>query len=101
VGSGLSKAAAASLRPEIYALMFFPPRPFVSGPEENRSRECGRAEFRNSLIDEERSQVEEGIEQLVRDNPTLSGMDAELKTEPLPVSAELLEEYYFLWDMVA
>jgi hypothetical protein len=60
-----------------------------------------RAEFRNSLTDDERSQIEERLEQLVRDNPTLSQMDAESKTEPLPVSAELLEEYHFLRDMVA
>jgi hypothetical protein len=64
-----------------------------------------RAEFRNSLTDEERSQIEERIEQLVRDNPTLSQIDAESKTEPEPpppppLSAELLEEYHFLRDMV-
>lgn len=63
-----------------------------------------RAEFRNSLTDEERSQIEERIEQLVRDNPTLCHMEPrplEPKTGPPPVSAELLEEYHFLRDMLA
>jgi hypothetical protein len=61
-----------------------------------------RAEFRNSLTDDERNQIEERIEQLIRDNPTLSRMrPLESKTEPPPLSAELLEEYHFLRDMVA
>jgi hypothetical protein len=58
----------------------------------------------NSLTDEERSQIEERIEQLVRDNPTLSQGDArplDSKTEPPSVSAEVFEEYSFLRDMAA
>jgi DNA-directed RNA polymerase specialized sigma54-like protein len=62
-----------------------------------------RAQFRNSLTDEERSQIEERIEQLVRDNPTLSPTNARLldsKTEPPSVSAEVVDEYYFLRDIL-
>jgi len=72
--------------------------------EKQKPANAERAEFRNSLTDEERNQIEERIEQLVRDNPTLSQMDArplESKTDSPPVSAELLEEYHFLRDMVA
>jgi hypothetical protein len=63
-----------------------------------------RAQFRNSLTDEDRSQIEERIEQLVRDNPTLSPANVQAldsKTEPPSVSVEVLDEYYFLRDMVA
>jgi hypothetical protein len=63
-----------------------------------------RAQFRASLTDEDRNQVEERIEQLVRDNPTLSPANArtlDSQTEPPSVPVEVLEEYYFLRDMVA
>jgi hypothetical protein len=63
-----------------------------------------RAQFRASLTDEDRSQIEERIEQLVHDNPTLSPANArtlDSKTEPPSVPVEVLEEYYFLRDMVA
>jgi hypothetical protein len=69
-----------------------------------RPANAERAEFRNSLTDEERSQIEERIEQLVRDNPTLSPANARPvgSTRELPsVSAEVLDEYYFLRNMVA
>jgi hypothetical protein len=63
-----------------------------------------RAQFRASLTDEDRIQIEERIEQLVHDNPTLSPASArtlDAKTEPPSVRVEVLEEYYFLIDMVA
>jgi hypothetical protein len=63
-----------------------------------------RAQFRASLTDEDRSQIEERIEQLVHDNPTLSPAKASTldpKTVPPTVPVEVLEEYYFLRDMVA
>jgi hypothetical protein len=69
-----------------------------------RPANAERAEFRNSLTDEERSQIEGRIEQLVRDNPTLSPANARPvgSTRELPsVSAEVLDEYYFLRNMVA
>jgi len=58
-----------------------------------------RDHFRNSLTDEDRSQIEERIEQLLHDNPTLSPTNArtlDSKTEPPSVSLEVLDEYYFL-----
>ena len=69
-----------------------------------RPANAERAQFRASLTDEDRSQIEERIEQLVRDNPTLSPTNArtpDSKTEPPSVSVEVLDEYYFLRDMVA
>jgi hypothetical protein len=63
-----------------------------------------RAQFRDSLTDEDRRQIEKRIEQLVHDNPTLSPASArtlDAKTEPPSVRVEVLEEYYFLIDMVA
>jgi hypothetical protein len=63
-----------------------------------------RAQFRASLTDEDRSQIEERIEQLVRDNPMISPVNVrtlDSKTESLSVPVEVLEEYYFLRDMVA
>jgi len=62
-----------------------------------------RAQFRSSLTDEERSQIEEHIEQLLYDNPTLSPSNArplDSNTEPPSVSAEVLDEYYFLRDIL-
>jgi hypothetical protein len=69
-----------------------------------RPANAERAQFRASLTDEDRSQIEERIEQLVRDNPTLSPANTrplDSTTEPPSVSAEVLDEYYFLRDMVA
>ena len=62
-----------------------------------------RAQFRISLKDEDRRQIEERIEQLLHDNPTLSPANARIldsKIEPPSVPAEVLEEYYFLRDMI-
>jgi hypothetical protein len=63
-----------------------------------------RAQFRNSLTDEDRKQIEERIQQLLDDNPTLSRTNAstlDSKTEPPGVSLDMLDEYYFLRDMAA
>jgi hypothetical protein len=49
-------------------------------------------------------QIEERIEQLVRDNPTLSPTNArtlDSKREPPSVPFEVLEEYCFLTDILA
>jgi hypothetical protein len=69
-----------------------------------RPANAERAEFRNSLTDENRSQIEERIEQLLHNNPTLSPANARAldSTTELPsVSVEVLDEYYFLRDIVA
>jgi hypothetical protein len=68
-----------------------------------RPANAERAQFRKSLTDEDRSQIEERREQLVRDYPTLSSSNARTlgsKAEPPSVSGEVLDEYYFLRDMV-
>jgi hypothetical protein len=68
-----------------------------------RPANAERARFRNSLTDEDRSQIEERIEQLVHDHPTLSSSNAltlDSKTEPPSVSVEVRDEYYFLRDIV-
>ena len=41
-----------------------------------RPANAERAQFRSSLTDEDRSQIEERIEQLVHENPTLSPTNA-------------------------
>jgi hypothetical protein len=61
-----------------------------------------RAHFRASLADEDRNQIEERIDQLVHDNPTLSPLTGRIpdsKAQPTYV-VERLEEYYFLRDMI-
>ncbi len=68
-----------------------------------RPANAERAQFRASLTDEDRSQIEERIEQLVHDNPTLSSTNARTvgsKTEQPSVSVEVRDEYYFLRDIV-
>jgi hypothetical protein len=67
-----------------------------------RPANAERAQFRNSLTDEDRSQIEERIQQLVDDNPALSSTTPRIlsKTEPPSVSVEVLDEYYFLRDIV-
>lgn len=63
-----------------------------------------RTQFRTTLTDEDLRQVEERIEQLVRDNPTLALANArtlDSKTEPPSVPVEVFEEYHFLRDMIA
>ena len=68
-----------------------------------RPANAERTQFRNSLTDEDRRQIEERIQQLLDDNPTLSVTSAtplEAKTQPPSVSVEVLDEYYFLRDMI-
>jgi hypothetical protein len=69
-----------------------------------RPANAERDQFRASLTDEDLEQIEERIEQLVQENPALSQatirtMDS--KAEPPSVPVEVLEEYYFLRDMVS
>jgi GGDEF domain-containing protein len=69
-----------------------------------RPANAERAQFRASLTDEDRRQIEERIEQLVHDNPILSPTNARRlnsKREPPSVSFEVLDEYYFLRDILA
>ena len=68
-----------------------------------RPANAERAQLRNSLTDEDRRQIEERIQQLLDDNPALSYTNArtlDSKKEPPCGSLEVLEEYYFLRDMV-
>jgi hypothetical protein len=68
-----------------------------------RPANAERDQFRNSLTDEDRRQIEERIQELLDDNPTLSPTNArtlDSKTEPPGASLEVLEEYYFLRDIV-
>ena len=69
-----------------------------------RPANAERDQFRASLTDEDLEQIEQRLEQLVRENPALSSatngtMDS--KTKPPSVPAEVLEEYHFLRDMVS
>jgi len=69
-----------------------------------RPANAERTQFRNSLTDEDRRQIEERIQQLLDDNPTLSVTSAptlNAKTQPPSVSVKVLDEYYFLRDMIA
>jgi hypothetical protein len=68
-----------------------------------RPANAERAQFRNSLTDENRAQIEERIQQLLDNNPVLSSTNArtpDSKPELPSVSAEVLDEYYFLRDIV-
>ena len=69
-----------------------------------RPANAERAQFRKSLSDEDRKQIEERIEQLLDDNPALSAANAatlDSKIEPPSVSFEALDEYYFLRDILS
>jgi sRNA-binding protein len=69
-----------------------------------RPANAERAQFRNSLTEGDRNQIEERIQQLLDENPTLSSANAatlDSKIEPPSVSFEVLDEYYFLRDIVA
>jgi hypothetical protein len=69
-----------------------------------RPANAERAQFRASLTDEDRRQIEERIEQLVHDNPTLSPMSTRTldpNTDPPSVPFEVLDEYYFLRDILS
>jgi len=68
-----------------------------------RPANAERDQFRNSLTDEERSQIEERIDQLVHDNPTLLRTNAPIlnsETCPPSISVEVLDEYYFLRELL-
>ena len=68
-----------------------------------RPANAERVQLRNSLTEEDRREIEERIQQLLDDNPPLSVTSAaalNAKTEPPSVSAEVLDEYYFLRDIV-
>jgi|SRR6185503_4101691 hypothetical protein len=69
-----------------------------------RPANAERDQFRASLTDEDLEQIEERIEQLAHDYPTLSpanvpAMDSKIEFPSVPI--EVLEEYHFLRDMVA
>ena len=69
-----------------------------------RPANAERDRFRNSLSDEDRRQIEERIEQLLHDNPAVSPTNTrtlDSETEPSSVSFEVLDEYYFLRDILA
>jgi hypothetical protein len=69
-----------------------------------RPANANRVQFRNSLTDEDRSQIEERIQQLLDENPTLSPANARPlnSTTELPcVSREVLDEYCFLRDIAS
>ena len=69
-----------------------------------RPANAERAQFRNSLTDEDRNQIEERIQELLDDNPALSAANAatlDSKIEPPSASFEVLDEYYFLRDLLA
>jgi hypothetical protein len=68
-----------------------------------RPANAERAQLRDSLTDKDRRQIEERIQQLLDDNPALSPANArtlDSKTEPPCVSLEVLDEYYFLRDIL-
>ena len=68
-----------------------------------RPANAERARFRKSLTDEDRNQIEERIQQLLDDNPALSLVKAttqDSKIEPPSVSFEVLDEFYFLRDII-
>ena len=63
-----------------------------------------RVQFKQSLTEAERSQIEERIEELVRENPTLSPSNTRAMspaTGPPVGWVEVLDEYYFLRELVA
>jgi hypothetical protein len=71
---------------------------------QQRPANAERDRFRDSLTDEERTQIEERIEQLVHENPNISPTNAptlDSKAEPPSVPFEMLDEYYFLRDILA
>ena len=63
-----------------------------------------RDQFRASLTHQDLEQIEERIEQLIRENPELCSAPVrtvDSKTEAGSVPVDMLEEYYFLRDMVS
>ena len=69
-----------------------------------RPANAERDQFRAALTDEDLEQIEERLEQLVRENPGLyraADRTVDSKKQLPSVSVEVLEEYHFLKDMVA
>jgi len=69
-----------------------------------RPANAERDQFRASLTNEDLEQIEERLEQLVRENLGLSSSSvgtADPKVQLPSVSVEVLEEYHFLRDMVS
>ena len=66
-----------------------------------RPANAERAQFRNSLTVEDQNQIEERIQQLLDENPALSAATLDSKIEPPSVSFKVLDEYYFLRDILA
>jgi len=70
---------------------------------EQRPANRDRAQFRDSFTNDERSQIEDRLQQLVKEYPTLSPVNATMldgTTEPPAIPAEVLDEYYFLREMI-
>lgn len=69
-----------------------------------RPANAERDQFRAALTDDDLEQIEERLEQLVRENPGLyraADRTVDSKKQLPSVSVEVLEEYHFLRDMVA
>jgi len=76
-------------------------REWARGEQRPANRE--RAQFRNSFSDDERSQIEDRLQQLVKQYPKLSPVNAAMRdaaTESPATPAEILDEYYFLRDIL-
>ena len=74
----------------------------MSGPEENSGQRMPNG-LGKSLSDAERNQIDLRMQQLLDENPTLSPATLgrlELKTEPPSVPFEVLDEYFFLREVV-
>jgi chromosome segregation ATPase len=75
-------------------------REWARGEQRPANRE--RAQFRSSFSDDERSQIEDRLQQLVKEYPKLSPVNSEIldtATESPATPAEVLDEYYFLRDI--
>ena len=70
---------------------------------EQRPANRDRAQFRDSFTNDERSQIEDRLQQLVIQYPKLSPVNAAMRdaaTESPATPAEILDEYYFLRDIL-
>jgi hypothetical protein len=61
-----------------------------------------REQFRNSLSEHEREQIEQRIQELLEEHPELSPVNVKQLggSPPRSVDSDLLEEYYFLRELV-
>jgi hypothetical protein len=74
------------------------------GRGKQRPANAERSQFRNSLTEGDRKQIEERIQHLLDNNPILPPANAatlDSKIEPPSVPFEVLDEYYFLRDILA